>query len=406
MSERDTFEFDCIEDAVEDIRQGKIVIVVDDEDRENEGDFLMAAEKASPEAINFMAQHGRGLICLPMTKKRLDELNLQLMVSENTAPYKTAFTVSIDAREGITTGISAADRAVTILKAADPHSKAEDFVRPGHMFPLVAKKGGVLKRTGHTEAAIDLTRLAGFYPAGVICEILRPDGTMARLPDLMKYREEFGLKIITVADLIEYRIKTEKLVKRVAETVLPTDFGDFRLIVFESLVDAEQHVALVKGEIDPEKPVLCRVHSACLTGDVFGSHRCDCGQQLQKAMELTTKEGSGVIIYMQQEGRGIGLGNKIKAYRLQDHGKDTVQANLELGFKVDERNYGIGAQIFRDLGVRKIRLMTNNLKKFVALKGYGLTVVERVPLEICPLKENQKYLKTKKEKMGHLLTLV
>ena len=397
-----------IEEVLEDIRQGKMIILVDDEDRENEGDLCIAAEKVTPEAINFMAKYGRGLICLALTPEKVDQLKLPLMATDThpSPPQGTAFTVSIEARYGVTTGISAHDRAVTILTAIADDAKPEDLVTPGHIFPLRARDGGVLVRAGHTEGSVDLARLAGLKPAGVICEIMNDDGTMARMPDLEKFAKRHGLKIITIADLIAYRLRNDSLVKRIAETMLPTAIaGEFRAIVYESDVDTNHHLALVKGEIDSNRPILVRVHSQCLTGDVFGSLRCDCGAQLHAAMRRIEEEGNGVIVYMRQEGRGIGFANKMKAYVLQDHGKDTVEANLALGFKPDLRDYGIGAQILRDLGVRKMRLMTNNPKKIVGLEGYGLKVVERVPIEIPPTKENYHYLMTKKKKMGHLLSL-
>jgi 3,4-dihydroxy 2-butanone 4-phosphate synthase/GTP cyclohydrolase II len=395
-----------IEEALDDIRQGRMVILVDDEDRENEGDLAMAAERVTPEAINFMAKCGRGLICLSLTEERLNELRLPMMVSENTSRFQTAFTVSIDARCGITTGISAADRACTILTTIDHQTKPEDLVSPGHIFPLRAKEGGVLVRTGQTEGSVDLVRLAGLKPAAVICEIMRDDGTMARMPDLQIFAEKHGLKIVTIADLIKYRLSKESLVRRIATAKLPTKYGGlFTAIAYENDVDSYHHIALLKGEVAPEDKVLVRMHSQCLTGDVFGSRRCDCEEQLHTAMAMVEKEGKGVIVYMRQEGRGIGLVNKLKAYGLQDSGKDTVEANEALGFKADMRDYGIGAQILVDLGLHKIRLMTNNPRKIKGLEGYGIEVVERVPIETRPHQENIEYLKVKAKKMGHLLTI-
>lgn len=392
--------------AIEDIREGKMVILVDDEDRENEGDLMIAAEKVTPEAINFMAKHGRGLICLALTPERVEELNLPMMVSENKSRFGTAFTVSIEAKRGVTTGISAADRATTVLTAMDDRTRAEDLVSPGHIFPLKARKGGVLVRTGQTEGSVDLARLAGLKPAAVICEIMNDDGTMARMPDLEGISERHDLKIITIADVIKYRMRNESLVRRAATVTLPTEYGGtFTAIAYENDVDRHHHLALVKGEIHPEDEVLVRVHSQCLTGDVFGSKRCDCGDQLHKAMAMVEEEGKGVILYMNQEGRGIGLVNKLRAYELQENGRDTVEANRELGFKADLRDYGIGAQILVDLGVRNIRLMTNNPRKIIGLEGYGIRVVDRVPIETDPQRENMRYLKTKKKKLGHLLSI-
>jgi 3,4-dihydroxy 2-butanone 4-phosphate synthase/GTP cyclohydrolase II len=393
-----------IEEAIRDIRAGKMVILVDDKDRENEGDLCMAAERVTPEAVNFMAKYGRGLICLPMTAEKIDSLDLPAMVDNNQSPFGTGFTVSIEARCGVSTGISAADRATTILTAVADNAKPRDLVRPGHVFPLRARDGGVMVRAGQTEGSVDLARLAGLKPAGVICEVMDEDGTMARMPALEKFSEKHGIGICTIADLIEYRMRTESFVHRAAETVIPTSMaGEFKAIVYTNDIDNLLHIAMIKGEIDPEKPVLVRVHSECLTGDIFGSLRCDCGPQLHQSMIMIDKEGGGVLLYIRQEGRGIGLVNKIKAYALQDQGLDTVEANEKLGFKADMRNYGIGAQILVDIGVKKMRLLTNNPKKMVGLEGYGLSIVEQVSIEIEPNEYNQCYLECKKLKMGHLL---
>jgi 3,4-dihydroxy 2-butanone 4-phosphate synthase/GTP cyclohydrolase II len=394
-----------IEEAIEDIRNGKFVIVVDDEDRENEGDFIMAAEKVTAESINFMAVHGRGLICMPMTGERLDELRIPMMVERNTAVLGTAFTVSVEAREGTTTGISAGDRAKTVQVLVDPATKPEDLLMPGHMFPLKAKEGGVLARAGQTEATVDLARLAGLSPAGVCCEIMNEDGTMARMPELEVISEKLGVKIVSVADLIAYRRRHEKLVHRVAEAKLPTKFGNYTAIAYKSDIDPNEHVALVMGDITSPEPVLVRVHSECLTGDVLGSLRCDCGEQLQIAMQRIGGEGRGVILYMRQEGRGIGFHNKLRAYELQDNGMDTVEANIALGFAPDLREYGIGAQILVDLGLHEIRFLTNNPKKIIGFEGYGLKVVEQIPVVVSPNPHNIGYLETKKNKMGHLLEI-
>jgi 3,4-dihydroxy 2-butanone 4-phosphate synthase/GTP cyclohydrolase II len=403
---RSSSPFASIEDAIESIRAGKMVIVVDDANRENEGDLTIAAEKVTPEAINFMARYGRGLICLSMTPERLDELEIPLMVSQNSSRFETAFCVSIEAKGQTSTGISASDRAATVRAALDPATRPSDLARPGHMFPLRSRTGGVMVRAGQTEAAVDLARIAGLYPAGVICEIMNEDGTMARVPELTKFARRHGLLMVTIADLIKYRTRTESLVRRVASAKLPTEFGDFRIFAFESLVDKQTHVAMIYGDIGDGKNILVRVHSQCLTGDVLHSVRCDCGAQLDAAMELIAGEGRGVLLYLHQEGRGIGLANKIRAYELQDEGFDTVEANERLGFKADQRDYGVGVQILRDLGVRSMRLLSNNPRKLVGIEGYGLSVSEWVPLEIPASESTRRYLKTKKEKLGHKLSSV
>ncbi len=395
--------FDRIEDALADIKAGKLVIVVDDEDRENEGDFIGAAALITPEQVNFMASEGRGLICAAITRQRAAELDLPPMVESNSSLYDTPFTVSVDLKYGTTTGISAHDRAKTLRALADPSVGADAFARPGHIFPLRARDGGVLRRAGHTEAAVDLARLAGLYPAGVLVEIMNPDGTMARVPELMALAERFNMRIITIKDLIAYRIRTEKLVRRVIDVQLPTRYGEFTLVAYEEILTGDVHLAMVKGSWTLDEPVLVRVHSQCVTGDIFGSLRCDCGDQLATALQQVEREGKGVVLYMKQEGRGIGLLNKLRAYKLQEQGLDTVEANQALGFKMDHRDYGTGAQILRDLGIRKIRLMTNNPRKRVGLAGYGLEIVERVPIEVQPNPVNEKYLRTKRDRMGHLI---
>ncbi len=402
MTSDNLIKLNSIEEAIDDIRSGKAVIVVDDADRENEGDFITAARNATPEMINFMASHGRGLICATLTEQRCEELKLEMMVATNTSSHETPFTVSVDLLgHGCTTGISASDRSKTIQALINPGTLPSDLGRPGHIFPLKSKNGGVLRRAGHTEAGVDLARLAGFEPAGVLVEIMNEDGTMARLPDLIKIAHRFNLKIISIEDLISYRLKTESLIEREVDVKLPTVYGNFNLVAYKQITTGQEHLALIKGEWKPNEPVLVRVHSSCLTGDIFGSCRCDCGPQLHKAMDMIEKEGKGVIVYMNQEGRGIGLLNKLKAYKLQESGKDTVEANQELGFKPDERDYGVGAQILRDLGVSKIKLMTNNPTKRAGLIGYGLEIMEIIPLEIASNEHNRHYLQTKRDKMGH-----
>jgi 3,4-dihydroxy 2-butanone 4-phosphate synthase / GTP cyclohydrolase II len=400
----DKIKIDSILEAIEEIKNGKVLIVVDDEDRENEGDFICAAESITPEIVNFMATHGRGLICAPLMEDRCEELGLELMVGKNTAAFETPFTVSVDLiGHGCTTGISAHDRFKTIKSLVDPETKPDELGKPGHIFPLKAKKEGVLRRSGHTEAAIDFARLAGFRPAGVLVEIMNEDGSMARLADLRKVADRFNLKLVTIKDLIAYRMKVESQIRRQVDVKMPTEYGDFKLVAYEQINTTEVHMALVKGEWKKDEPVMVRVHSSCVTGDIFGSCRCDCGSQLHSAMQMVENEGKGIVLYMKQEGRGIGLLNKLRAYKLQEEGLDTVEANLQLGFEMDSRDYGIGAQILSDLGVSKIRLITNNPKKRVGLMGYGLEIVDNIPIEITPNPHNEKYLKTKRDKLGHMI---
>ncbi|MEO8665844.1 MAG: bifunctional 3,4-dihydroxy-2-butanone-4-phosphate synthase/GTP cyclohydrolase II [Ignavibacteria bacterium] len=405
MKDNTKYKLSPIESGIADFKKGKVVIVVDDEDRENEGDMIFSAERSTPELVNFLSKNGRGLICVPMEDERLSELDLNMMTRNNTSLHETAFTVSVDYLYGTTTGISAFDRSKTILSLINKKTKPEDLGRPGHIFPLRSAPGGVLRRAGHTEATVDLARLAGHYPAGVLCEVMKDNGEMARLPDLFEIAEKHGLKIISIKDLIQYRLEREKLVERLVDSNLPSEFGAFKIFLYKSLVDSKEHIAIVKGKIDPEKPVLTRVHSECLTGDVFGSLRCDCRAQLLESLRMIEENQSGVVLYMRQEGRGIGLHNKLKAYNLQEKGRDTVEANIELGFKPDLRDYGIGAQILRDLGIKKMKLMTNNPKKVIGLNAYGLEIVERVPIEIKATSENENYLQTKKDKLGHLLLI-
>lgn len=398
-------KLDSIESAIEDFKKGKIIIVVDDEDRENEGDMIFSAQKSTPQLVNFLVRYARGLICVPMEKQRLDELGIEMMTNDNTARHETAFTISVDYLVGTTTGISASDRHKTIKALIEKKTVPSTLGKPGHIFPLKAEEGGVLKRAGHTEAAVDIAKLSGHYPAGVLCEVLKENGEMARLPELLEISKKFKLKIVSIRDLIQYRLRQDILVHQVVDANLPSKFGNFNIIIYKSNVDEKEHIALVKGNVKTKKPVLVRVHSECMTGDIFGSMRCDCREQLTKSMEMIEKEGNGVVLYMRQEGRGIGLVNKLKAYNLQEKGKDTVEANVELGFKADLRDYGIGAQILRDLGLTKIKLLTNNPKKIIGLNGYGLDVTERIPIEIKANEINKKYLKTKRDKLGHLILM-